>query len=62
MLDNPSLEGAPCKKSAGDEGETDISRSLAIGRNLCVRASTKVQNEENRAVMGQELLWAVCGF
>jgi hypothetical protein len=38
MLDNPSLEGAPCKKSAGDEGETDISRSLAIGRNLCVRA------------------------
>jgi hypothetical protein len=24
--------------------------------------TTKVQNEENRAVMGQELLWAVCGF
>jgi len=24
--------------------------------------SRKTQNEENRAVMGRELLWAVCGF
>jgi hypothetical protein len=24
--------------------------------------STKTQNEENRAVLGRELLWAVCGF
>jgi hypothetical protein len=24
--------------------------------------STKTQNEENRAVMGRELLWAVCAF
>ncbi len=25
-------------------------------------SSTKTQNEENRAVMGREFLWAVCSF
>jgi hypothetical protein len=34
-------------------------RSVAIYEHA---PSTKTQNEENRAVMGRELLWAVCGF
>jgi hypothetical protein len=38
------------------EGEADI---LAIYEYV---PSTKTQNEENRAVMGRELLWAMCGF
>jgi hypothetical protein len=40
----------------------DQRTSLAIGSFYEYAPSTKAQNEENRAVMGRELLWAVCGF
>ena len=47
---------------AAYEGEADITHTLAIVAIYEYVPSTKTQNEENRAVMGRELLWAMCGF
>ena len=45
--------------------ERDLPRSVVAwrwSRLMSTRLSTKTQNEENRAVMGLELLGAVCGL
>jgi len=46
---------------AGYKGEAEVSRGLAILATYEPRLSTKTQKEEKRAVMGRELIWAVCG-
>jgi hypothetical protein len=46
----------------GYEDEANITHTLASVAIYEYVPSTKTQNEENRAVMGRELLWAVCGF